>query len=204
MPITSATAKYLITIASLVWLHLAQAQQPLAPRDIVQAAMARLNHSVHYDGRYHSIAYPNGDVPANIGVCTDVIVRAYRSLGIDLQQNVHEDMAANFSLYPSKKIWGLNTTDTNIDHRRVPNLEVYFQRFGTSLPLDADFQPGDLVSWRLPGNLPHIGIVVDEKSDDKQRYKIVHNIGRGPSLDDMLFDYPIVGHFRYLPTITHP
>ncbi|BFM11036.1 DUF1287 domain-containing protein [Simiduia litorea] len=201
---TPVAAKYGISFMAALWISLAQAEQPLTPSDVVQAAMGRLNHSVHYDGRYHAIAYPNGDVPANIGVCTDVIIRAYRRLGIDLQQRVHEDMAKHFSLYPSKKIWGLDTTDTNIDHRRVPNLEVYFQRFGTSLALDADFEPGDLVSWRLPGNLPHIGIVVSEKSDDQQRYKIVHNIGRGPSLDDMLFDYPIVGHYRYLPSVIAP
>ena len=175
------------------------AERPLDPQQVVAAAMERLKHTVHYDGRYQAIGYPNGDVEPNKGVCTDVVIRAYRSLGIDLQQRVHQDMGKNFALYPSKKLWNLTTTDTNIDHRRVPNLEVFFQRFGLQLPLDGDFQPGDIVTWRLPGNLPHIGIVVDQMNGDNTRYKIVHNIGRGPNLEDMLFDYPIVGHFRYLP-----
>lgn len=168
--------------------------------DLVDAAKQRLQADVTYDGRYISIDYPMGDVPDNMGVCTDVIIRSYRTLGIDLQQLVHEDMKANFSLYPT--IWGLSKTDTNIDHRRVPNLETFFKRHGVSLAVteDADnFKPGDIVSWRLPGNLPHIGIVSDQKSKVSGHYKIIHNIGAGPMLEDMLFDYEIVGHFRFFP-----
>ncbi|MFD2096446.1 DUF1287 domain-containing protein [Corallincola platygyrae] len=167
---------------------------------VVQAAYARTQHEVTYDGSYIAIPYPNGDVPANIGVCTDVVVRAYRMLGIDLQQRVHEDMTLHFSKYPSNRIWGLTKPDPNIDHRRVPNLQVFFSRHGESIPVtkeSKDYEPGDLVTWMLPGNLPHIGIVTNTYDEDSGRPMIVHNIGRGPELDDMLFDYPITGHYRY-------
>ncbi len=151
-----------------------------------------------YDGSYRAIAYPMGDVPDNIGVCTDVVVRSYRKVGIDLQQRVHEDMKENFSLYP--KIWGLTRPDANIDHRRVPNLQTFFERKGTSLPVSRDvknYKAGDLVTWMLPGNLPHIGIVSDRKVRGTARPMILHNIGRGPKEDDILFQYPITGHYRY-------
>lgn len=162
------------------------------------AALTLTNDHVIYDGSYRKIPYPNGDVPENIGVCTDVVIRAYRKLNIDLQKEVHEDMKPNFSKYP--KIWGLKTTDTNIDHRRVPNLQVFFTRKGITLPVTdtpEDYKPGDIVTWMLPGNLPHIGIVVNKKSADGKRYKIVHNIGGGQVLEDMIFDYTITGHYRY-------
>lgn len=161
------------------------------------AAIERTRVAVRYDGSYRSIGYPGGDVPEDVGVCTDLVIRAYRVLGIDLQQAVHEDMSEAFSAYPDK--WGLETPDPNIDHRRVPNLEVLFARKGVRLPVtdDAeDYLPGDLVTWNL-GPLPHIGIVVSVPSDDNERFQIVHNIGRGPELEDMLFDFPIVGHFRF-------
>jgi len=164
---------------------------------LTAAALERTRHDVRYDGAYRSIPYPGGDVPAGVGVCTDVLVRSYRALGIDLQREVHEDMAASFSVYPRR--WGLSAPDPNIDHRRVPNLEVFFARHGERLPVTddpADYVPGDLVSWTV-GPLPHIGIVVPIRSSDGKRFKIVHNIGRGPELEDMLFDYPVVGHFRY-------
>lgn len=167
---------------------------------LVKSALERTHHEVRYDGSYFSIEYPNGDVPANIGVCTDVIIRAYRKLGIDLQKRVHEDMKANFDLYPSKRIWGLRNTDKNIDHRRVPNLQVFFKRKGQELAVSdkaSDYKPGDLVTWMLPGNLPHIGIVTDKVSSDGGVPLIVHNIGAGPKLDNMLFDYKITGHYRY-------
>jgi uncharacterized protein len=171
------------------------------PDDLVKAALQRTNHSITYDGRYHSIKYPGGDVPANIGVCTDVVIRSYRKLGIDLQELVHQDMKNNFSKYPSKKIWGLNQPDPNIDHRRVPNLQVFFQRKGKILPVTdivQDYAPGDLVTWMLPGNLPHIGIVTNKYAPKSSIPMIVHNIGRGPKLEDALFMYPITGHYRYL------
>ena len=164
---------------------------------LTAAALERITHPVRYDGNYRSMAYPGGDVPAGVGVCTDVLIRSYRALGTDLQKVVHEDMQAAFSEYPSR--WGLSAPDPNIDHRRVPNLETFFSRHGEVLPITGDpcnYQPGDLVSWMV-GTLPHIGIVVGVPSEDGERFQVVHNIGRGPELEDMLFDYPIVGHFRY-------
>lgn len=169
--------------------------------ELVKAVIERTHHSVRYDGSYIQMDYPNGDVPADIGVCTDVVIRAYRKLGIDLQKQVHEDMAANFTSYPSYRIWGLKATDRNIDHRRVPNLQTFFTRHGESLPVSdsaENYLPGDLVSWMLPGNLPHIGIVTDQQSSDGKPL-IVHNIGAGPRLENMLFSYRITGHYRYLP-----
>jgi uncharacterized protein YijF (DUF1287 family) len=169
---------------------------------LVAAAIERTTHSVRYDGRYFSIPYPGGDVPPDVGVCTDVLIRAYRSVGVDLQEQVHRDMRAHFDAYPSKKLWGLTRPDTNIDHRRVPNLQVFFSRKGKTLPVSenaADYQPGDLVTWMLPGNLPHIGMVTDKTHPASGRPLIVHNIGAGPKLEDMLFAYPITGHYQYLP-----
>ncbi len=166
---------------------------------LVAAALERTRHKVVYDPAYRTIAYPMGDVPAATGVCTDEVIRAYRALGIDLQRLVHEDMRAAFQSYP--KQWGLKRPDRNIDHRRVPNLQMFFSRHGKSLPVTArgaDYAPGDLVTWSLPGNLPHIGMVTDRRSADGARPLIVHNIGAGPQLEDMLFDYQITGHYRYL------
>ncbi len=171
--------------------------------DIVKAAHDRTDHNVRYDGAYISIGYPNGDVPSNMGVCTDVVIRSYRALGTDLQKLVHEDISNNFGQYPSKRIWGLSKPDRNIDHRRVPNLQTFFQRHGISLPITnthSDYKSGDLVTWVLPGNLPHIGIVVDKMDPDSGNPLIVHNIGRGPKMQDMLFNFEITGHFRYVPT----
>jgi len=170
---------------------------------LVDAAIERTRHDVRYDGSYVRIAYPGGDVPADTGVCTDVVIRAYRALGADLQRLVHEDMAVDFDAYPSKRIWGLARTDRNIDHRRVPNLQVFFSRKGRVLPVSsdpADYAAGDLVTWMLPGNLPHIGIVTDRQASETGNPLIVHNIGRGPVLEDMLFDYQITGHYRYEPS----
>ncbi|MFY8283747.1 DUF1287 domain-containing protein [Pseudoalteromonas sp. SSMSWG5] len=172
---------------------------------LVKAAKERTEHVVIYNGSYRKIDYPNGDVPKNIGVCTDVIIRTYRALGIDLQALVHEDMRDNFTLYPSKRIWGLTKPDTNIDHRRVPNLQVFFEKFGTRKVISktaADYQAGDIVTWVLPNNRPHIGIVTDELSEDKLRPLIVHNIGRGPKMEDMLFNYKITGHYRFEPNLS--
>lgn len=169
---------------------------------LVNAAIERTAQHVRYDGSYYSIAYPNGDVPENVGVCTDVIIRTYRKLGIDLQLLVHQDMAKHFNLYPSKRIWGLKHTDTNIDHRRVPNLQTFFTRQGKKLAVTQnpqDYSAGDLVTWMLPGNLPHIGIVTDKISKISGNPLIVHNIGAGPHLNDMLFSYKITGHYRYMP-----
>ena len=162
------------------------------------AALELTKQKVTYDPSYFSIGYPNGDVPAGKGVCTDVVIRAYRALNIDLQKEVHEDMKSHFGEYPN--IWGMTTTDTNIDHRRVPNLMKFFERKGTVKPISQkaeDYQPGDIVCWNLGGAITHIGLVVNRRSTDNQRYLIVHNIGGGQVLADCLFDYKIIGHYTY-------
>lgn len=162
------------------------------------AALDRTSHVVRYDGAYVRIPYPGGDVPAGTGVCTDEVIRAYRAVGIDLQKEVHEDMAANFSAYPTR--WHRQGPDSNIDHRRVPNLMVFFSRKGETLPITnraEDYAPGDLVTWDLGGGLTHIGMVVDRKTLFPRRYMIVHNIGQGPKLEDALFNWKITGHYRY-------
>ena len=164
------------------------------------AAISIIDESIVYTPDYVSIKYPNGDVPAKTGVCTDVIIRSYRKLGIDLQKEVHEDLKANFSLYPNLKKWGLKKPDTNIDHRRVPNLEVFFTRKGKKLEVSNnpnDYKTGEIVTWMINGKLPHIGIVTHKKSADGKRPLLVHNVGGGQVLEDCLFSYEIVGHFRY-------
>lgn len=169
---------------------------------LAAAAQEHTQQKVRYDGRYIRISYPGGDVPADIGVCTDVIIRVYRKFGIDLQELVHLDMRKHFELYPSKRIWGLSRPDANIDHRRVPNLQTFFSRHGKQLPVSTEgssYQAGDLVTWMLPGNLPHIGIVSDKRSEDGSRPLIVHNIGAGTVVEDMLFNFQITGHYRYIP-----
>jgi hypothetical protein len=163
------------------------------------AAVELTKIHVVYDPNYYTLDYPNGDLPSNRGVCTDVIVRAYRKLGIDLQKEVHEDMKKNFHLYP--KNWGLTKPDKNIDHRRVPNLMVFFARHGEDLAKSddpKDYLPGHIVAWDLGGGTTHIGIVIDQKSDDGKRNLIVHNIGNGQEISDCLFSFRIIGHYRYL------
>lgn len=177
--------------------------QPRSPRAeliqrLIAAAVERTSFTVRYDGSYVRLKYPGGDVPAGTGVCTDEIIRIYRKLGIDLQKEVHEDMRAHFDAYP--KIWGLKRPDRNIDHRRVPNLMTFFLRKGEALPIsrDADaYSPGDLVTWDLGGGIPHIGMAVDRRSADGGRFLIVHNVGEGPKMEDVLFRWKITGHYRY-------
>lgn len=162
------------------------------------AALELTKEKVVYDPSYFSISYPNGDIPKGKGVCTDVIIRAYRKIGVDLQKEVHEDMKTNFSKYP--KLWGLKSTDKNIDHRRVPNLMTYFKRQQAEKIINEnpkDYLPGDIVAWNLGGAITHIGIVVHKKSLDKKRNLIVHNIGSGQVLEDCLFSYKIIGHYRF-------
>jgi uncharacterized protein YijF (DUF1287 family) len=164
------------------------------------AAIERTHYTVRYDPAYVRIAYPGGDVPAGTGVCTDEVIRAYRALGIDLQKEVYEDIAANFSRYQNQWHRTLFHPDSNIDHRRVPNLMVFFSRKGKTLVLTkegSDYGPGELVTWDLGGGVPHIGIVVDRKSAASGRYMVVHNIGQGPKLEDVLFNWKITGHYRY-------
>ena len=163
------------------------------------SALELTKQDVKYDPAYFSIDYPNGNIPSDRGVCTDVIIRAYREVGIDLQKEVHEDMISNFDSYPT--IWGLSTTDKNIDHRRVPNLMTFFERKGAGKLITndpKDYLPGDIVCWNLGGGrVTHIGIVVNNKSRDGLRNMIVHNIGNGQVMEDRLFDFTIIGHYRY-------
>jgi uncharacterized protein YijF (DUF1287 family) len=166
---------------------------------LVEAAIERTSHEVRYDPSYFSIDYPGGDVPAEVGVCTDEVIRSYRAVGVDLQKLVHEDMERGFSAYP--RTWGAKKTDKNIDHRRVPNLRKFFERQGASLPITEearDYKPGDVVTWDLSSGLTHIGLVVNVPSDaDAERFQIVHNIGAGPKMEDVLFGWKITGHYRY-------
>ena len=162
---------------------------------LVKDARSQIGQTLYYDPAYTALKYPTGDVPLIKGVCTDVVVRALRHQNIDLQQRIHEDMKANFKQYPKK--WGLKSTDKNIDHRRVPNIMTYFQRQNFAVK-DQNYLAGDIVTWDLPKNLTHIGIVVNKKSPDGKRYLISHNIGAGQVLQDCLFSYEIVGHYRYL------
>ena len=164
-------------------------------RRLVDAAVERTRHRVRYDGAYRRIPYPGGDVPDDVGVCTDVVIRSFRAVGIDLQREVHEDMLAAFSEYPG--IWGLRRPDPNIDHRRVPNLRTFFRRRGAELPVTAAYLPGDVVTWKLAGGLPHIGLVIDRRAADGTRPLIVHNVGAGPEIEDALLKYTLTGHYRY-------
>lgn len=189
--------KVFFTLVTIAFSHTAFPQENFATRLSV-AAIELTKSKVVYDPTYFSIPYPNGDVPAGKGVCTDVVIRAYRKLNIDLQRLVHEDMKANFKKYPNR--WGLTKTDKNIDHRRVPNLMKFFSRHGKSLPITKkpeDYKPGDIVTWDLSSGVPHIGIVVDKKSDDSARYLIVHNIGSGQEISDCLFQFKITGHYSF-------
>ena len=179
--------------------HSTAARQEFTRR-LVAAAIERTRHSVRYVSDYVRIPYPGGDVPADTGVCTDEIIRSYRAVGVDLQKEVHEDMVQNFAAYPNKRRWMLPHPDSNIDHRRVPNLMAFFTRKGESLPISSraeDYVPGDLITWDLGRNVPHIGIVVDQKALGSGRYMIVHNIGEGPRMEDVLFGWKITGHYRY-------
>lgn len=186
-------AQLFVSDASTSNLELTEKQKRIS-----DAAKSIIDASIFYDPTYFRIDYPNGDIPSGKGVCTDVVIRTYRKLGIDLQKEVHEDMKANFGLYP--KIWGLTKPDTNIDHRRVPNLMVYFSRFGKEKSMSQnveDYLPGDIICWRLPNGMTHIGVMVDEKSNDGKRHRIVHNIGQGQISEDILFDFDIIGHYSF-------
>lgn len=150
----------------------------------IDAAVEQIGKTTSYDPSYQKIEYPNGDVPIETGVCSDVIVRAFRKGGIDFQKDVHEDMKNNFSTYPTR--WGLKGTDANIDHRRVPNLQTYLSRKGKSLTTTSgseNFLPGDVVTWDLGGGVDHVGLVVNVWSKPTQRYLIVHNIGAGTLME---------------------
>lgn len=169
---------------------------------LVVKAIEQTKQKVRYEPAYVRIKYPNGDVPSETGVCTDLVIRSYRGLGIDLQKEVHEDMVKRFKEYP--KQWGLKKPDTNIDHRRVPNLMAYFDHMGSKVKITSnadDYKPGDIVTWNLQNKnsvsgITHIGIVTNIAGEGKQ-HLIAHNIGGGNVLEDMLFSYTIIGHYRY-------
>jgi len=167
--------------------------------DFLAAAASQIGRTVTYDPAYTTLTYPGGDVPISTGVCTDVVIRAFRRTGVDLQKEVHEDMKKAIAAYPH--LWNLRSPDPNIDHRRVPNLMTYFKRRGKAIPVSHDaleYKPADIVAWRLPDGRPHIGIVSSELSEQQpDRYKIIHNIGAGAQCEDRLFDFEIIGHYRY-------
>ncbi len=174
------------------------AQSPPQLKLTIDGAVDQIGKTTSYDPSYQKIEYPNGDVPIETGVCSDVIVRAFRKGGIDLQKDLHEDMKGNFAAYPTR--WGLKSPDANIDHRRVPNLQTYFTRKGKSLSPDGasdTFLPGDIVTWDLGLGTPHVGMVVNVWNKPTQRYLIVHNIGGGTLMEDVLFAWKITGHYRY-------
>lgn len=182
-------------LAAFIW---GQTVEEGFGQKLSEAALLLTRQEVEYDPAYYSMDYPGGDVPAGRGVCTDVVIRAYRMMDMDLQKEVHEDMKAHFESYP--QLWGLKKPDPNIDHRRVPNLMRFFERHGLEKEISGDagdYLPGDLVCWNLGGSVTHIGIVVDRKSADGQRNLVVHNIGGGQVLADCLFDFRIIGHYEY-------
>ncbi len=168
-------------------------------RNLLESAIEQTNLTKDYDPKYVALSYPNGDVPIETGVCSDVVIRAFRKAGVDLQKEVHEDMTANFSLYPKK--WSLQSPDANIDHRRVPNLQTFFTRKGKSLTITnkaEDYKPGDVIAWDLDGKgMTHIGLVSNFYNEITKRYLIIHNIGAGAQADDKIFDWKIIGHYRY-------
>jgi uncharacterized protein YijF (DUF1287 family) len=190
----------LVLLLLFLGLRLSVLAEPAEPvRKLLAAAKAQIGVTTSYDPAYVVLKYPGGDVPEDRGVCTDVVIRAFRKLDIDLQKLVHEDMARSFSAYPKR--WGLKKTDKNIDHRRVPNLMKFFERSGKQVKFSkdpADYRPGDLVTCIVPPHLPHIMIVSDVPSPvEPRRLQIIHNIGAGAQLEDRLFDFEITGLFRY-------
>ena len=175
----------------------ARAERSFGQR-LAAAALEQVWVTLHYDPAYVRLAYPGGDVPIERGVCSDVLIRAFRKQGVDLQQLVHEDMRANFARYPQS--WGLRTPDSNIDHRRVLNLQKFFGRRGLALPITqnaADYQAGDIVAYLLPGGLPHTGVVAERRTQEGGRPLLIHNIGAGAQIEDVLFAYRITGHYRW-------
>jgi uncharacterized protein len=185
-----------ILLAAVCMPQLAQAAKPAAAEKLIAAAESQIGVTVRYSPAYEKLRYPLGDVALERGVCTDVVIRAYRKgLGVDLQALVHEDMAAHFDAYPRR--WGATRPDSNIDHRRVPNLQRFFQRQGAELS-SKPLLPGDVVSMMLPGNLPHIAIVSAARNQTGNGFLAVHNIGAGAQREDILEMYPLTGHYRYL------
>ncbi|MBK8093205.1 MAG: DUF1287 domain-containing protein [Verrucomicrobiaceae bacterium] len=205
IPLLFLTLGLLLPVQATTTRDLADQARRYAPAEslfagkLVRAALDRTHQSVRYDPAYLKLAYPGGDVPADTGVCTDEVIRSYRAIGFDLQKLVHEDMRRDFRAYPRN--WGLTRPDSNIDHRRVPNLQTFFKRRGAALPITqkaADYLPGDLITCTVAGKLPHIALVVPAP-DGGERPWIVHNIGSGPQIEDRLFEFPLTGHYRWHP-----
>lgn len=199
LALVAATAVLLLTTTReyLPAVQLQRTTNTQAQR-VVQSARQQADYTLFYDPAYVVIDYPGGDVPRNRGVCTDVVIRAFRAAGVDLQRNVHEDMAQHFTAYPKK--WGLSRPDANIDHRRVPNLMTFFERHNADLAITEQAQsyiPGDVVAWRLGNGRLHIGIVTDSIPSNRQTYLVAHNIGSGVQVEDVLFRWAIIGHYRY-------
>ena len=189
--------KYLFATC-LLWSINSVSQISLDPDKISQSAIDIIDPDIEYVSGWFKIPYPNGDVDPMIGVCTDVVIRTLRKLDFDLQKEIHVDMINNFDKYP--KYWGADSPDRNIDHRRVYNQMRYFKRMGNEVEITnnpEDYLPGDIVAWNLGGNITHIGVVVDKKSSDGLRNMIVHNIGSGQVMEDILFEYRIIGHYRF-------
>ncbi|MBD3636800.1 MAG: DUF1287 domain-containing protein [Crocinitomicaceae bacterium] len=187
-----------VLLLGFVWLSYSFPLNTLSAKKqkVIDHAKWQTTQDVTYDGSYRKIDYPNGDVPADVGVCTDVIIRAYRAIDVDLQVLIHEDMVKNRAAYQKRK--KTKVLDTNIDHRRCPNMITFFERQGARQPITkngADYLPGDIVFWDVAAG--HVGIVVDDKVKGTNRYQVVHNIGLGPMQNDFLFQAKIVDHFRW-------
>lgn len=188
-----------VKLLSTIVLAVLSAAASASATGLVAAARSQVGVTLSYDPRYERLAYPGGDVPLERGVCTDVVVRAYRKLGADLQVLVHQDMKQAWDVYQKKGRWQMKAPDRNIDHRRVPNLATFFGRHGSSLPVSKDggnYKPGDIVTWMLPGNLTHIGIVSDRQAAGGVPL-VIHNIGAGAREENILFAYPVTGHYRW-------
>jgi uncharacterized protein len=173
----------------------AQDRRPGISLDLARAAESQVGVTVSYDPSYVRLAYPGGDVPRDRGVCADVVVRAFRQIGVDLQVQLHEDVKRHFAEYP--RLWGLRRPDPNIDHRRVPNLMTYFKRQGKALPVSAPYRPGDVVAWRLSNGLYHIGVISPRRASGNNHNLVVHNIGQGTRTEDVLHAFEIIGHYRW-------
>lgn len=190
-----AGALALLALAFLAAPPAATQPVPSPGRTLAQAAAQQVGVTTRYDPAYVRLAYPNGDIPMDRGVCADVIIRAFRKIRIDLQKEIHEDMRKNFAAYPRN--WGLRSPDRNIDHRRVPNLMKYFDRKGKRVPASGGYEPGDVVAWRLPGGLYHIGIAAADRVPGTARPYMIHNIGAGARKEDILHSFEILGHYRW-------
>jgi uncharacterized protein YijF (DUF1287 family) len=172
----------------------ASATPSLRLQRLASAAEEQVGVTRVYDSSYVQLRYPGGDVPLSRGVCADVVVRAFRKIGLDLQVALHEDMQSHFRQYPQE--WGLRHPDANIDHRRVPNLMKFFERRQRSISIRAPYEPGDVVAWRLSNGLYHIGIISNLQAPGGE-YLVVHNIGNGAQREDVLRAFEIIGHYRW-------